>query len=103
MGVAVQKCFGTMVATVAEISLRNDKARVHCVWIVTDSGVVVNPDSATAQVEGGIMFGLTAAHFQDAKTRCSPRAVELSVPPELGQISMHINRRYMKPDISCAT
>lgn len=63
MGVAVQKCFGTMVATVAEVSLQNDKARVHQVWTVTDSGVVVNPDSATAQVEGGILFGLTAALY----------------------------------------
>jgi len=63
MGVAVQKSFGTMVATVAEVSLQNNKARVHRVWVVTDSGVVVNPDSATAQVEGGIMFGLTAALY----------------------------------------
>ena len=63
MGVAVQKSFGTMVATVAEVSLQNDQARVHRVWVVTDSGVVVNPDSATAQIEGGIMFGLTAALY----------------------------------------
>ncbi|NQZ89409.1 MAG: xanthine dehydrogenase family protein molybdopterin-binding subunit [Colwellia sp.] len=63
MGVAVQKSFGTMVATVAEVSLQNDKARVHRVWIVTDSGVVVNPDSARAQVEGGMLFGLTAALY----------------------------------------
>ena len=63
MGVAVQKSFGTMVATVAEVSLQNDKVRVHRVWIVTDSGVVVNPDSAKAQVEGGMLFGLTAALY----------------------------------------
>lgn len=63
MGVAVQKSFGTMVATVAEVSLQNNKARVHRVWVVTDSGVVVNPDSAIAQVEGGIIFGLTAALY----------------------------------------
>jgi isoquinoline 1-oxidoreductase beta subunit len=30
---------------------------------VTDSGVVVNPDSAIAQVEGGVLFGLTAALY----------------------------------------
>jgi isoquinoline 1-oxidoreductase beta subunit len=63
MGVAVQKSFGTMVATVAEVSLQNNRAQVHQVWIVTDSGVVVNPDSAIAQVEGGILFGLTAALY----------------------------------------
>ncbi|MBA6253220.1 MULTISPECIES: xanthine dehydrogenase family protein molybdopterin-binding subunit [unclassified Colwellia] len=63
MGVAVQKSFGTMVATVAEVSLQNNQACVHRVWIVTDSGVVVNPDSAIAQVEGGVLFGLTAALY----------------------------------------
>jgi isoquinoline 1-oxidoreductase beta subunit len=63
MGVAVQKSFGTMVATVAEVSLINGKAQVHQVWIVTDSGVIINPDSAKAQVEGGMLFGLTAALY----------------------------------------
>lgn len=61
LGLALSDCFGS-VAQVAEVSL-DGKPRVHRVWCAVDCGLVVNPDSVLAQVEGGILFGLTAALF----------------------------------------
>lgn len=60
-GVAVYKSFGTWVAQIAQISLEGSNIKVHKVFCAVDCGVAVNPDVITAQMEGGIIFGLTAA------------------------------------------
>jgi isoquinoline 1-oxidoreductase beta subunit len=61
-GIAVHKSFGSLVAQVAEVSLSREGAvRVHRVVCAIDCGRVTNPDIAKAQMEGGIVFGLTAA------------------------------------------
>src|SRR5207247_10721919 len=61
-GIAVWKSFESYVAEVAEISLARDGAvRVHRVVCAVDCGPVVNPDIVEAQMQGGIVYGLTAA------------------------------------------
>jgi isoquinoline 1-oxidoreductase beta subunit len=60
-GVAVHMSFGSYVAQVAEISVDGGAVQVHRVVCAVDCGQVVNPDTVTAQMEGGIVFGLTAA------------------------------------------
>jgi len=62
-GLAYQATFGvTHVAQVAEVSVDEDgNVRVHRVVCAVDCGAVVNPDNVAAQMEGGIVFGLTAA------------------------------------------
>ena len=60
-GIAAHKSFDTYVAEVAEVSVDNGTIRVHNVACVVDCGLVVNPDVVTAQMEGSIMYGLTAA------------------------------------------
>src|SRR4029079_12510484 len=61
-GIALTECFGTIVAEVAQVTVAADgKLRVTQVSAAVDCGDLVNPDSATAQVEGGIIFGLSAA------------------------------------------
>jgi isoquinoline 1-oxidoreductase subunit beta len=61
-GIAVHQSFGTYVAQVAEVSVAADgKIRVHRVVCAVDCGRVVNPETVRAQMEGGIVFGLTAA------------------------------------------
>jgi len=60
-GVAVHKSFESYVAEIAEVSVENGKARVHRVVAAVDCGTVVNPDGVRQQVEGGIVFGLSAA------------------------------------------
>lgn len=61
-GIAQHASFGSYVAQVAEVSLNSDGSpRVHKVYCVIDCGSVVNPDIVKAQIESGIVFGLTAA------------------------------------------
>lgn len=60
-GVAVAESFGSFVAEVAEVSVVNGAVRVHKVTCAIDCGQVVNPDIVAAQMEGAIVFGLTAA------------------------------------------
>jgi isoquinoline 1-oxidoreductase beta subunit len=63
-GLAVHESFGSFVAQVAEVSVSREGAvRVHRVVCAIDCGPVVNPDGVRAQMEGGIVFGLTAALF----------------------------------------
>jgi len=62
LGVAVHKSFGTYVAEVAEVTVPdNGVPRVERVVCAVDCGTVVNPGAVRAQMEGGIIFGLTAA------------------------------------------
>lgn len=63
-GVALHESFGSIVAQVAEVSLDNSgRVRVHRVTCAVDCGVVVEPDIVRAQMEGGIVFGLSAALY----------------------------------------
>jgi isoquinoline 1-oxidoreductase beta subunit len=60
-GIAVMECFGSIVGQVAEVSVTNGVTRVHKVWCAVDTGWVINPDTIKAQMEGGTIYGLTAA------------------------------------------
>lgn len=60
-GVAVHESFGSFCAQVAEVSLGAGQVRVLRVVAAFDCGVVVNPDTVAAQIESGIVFGLSAA------------------------------------------
>ncbi len=60
-GIAVMECFGTIVGEVAEVSVTNGAVKVHKVWCAVDTGWVINPDTIKAQMEGGTIYGLTAA------------------------------------------
>ena len=61
-GVSVQFAFGSHLAQVAEVEAAADGAvRVYRIVCAVDCGLVVNPDTIAAQVEGGSIFGLTAA------------------------------------------
>ena len=63
-GVALHESFGSIVAEVAEISLDGGKTlRVHKVTCAVDCGRAMNPDTVVAQMESGIVFGLTAAFY----------------------------------------
>lgn len=65
-GAAVHESFGTVVAEIAEVSLRPDKSvKVERVVCAVDCGTVINPDVVRAQMEGGIVFGLSAALYGD--------------------------------------
>ena len=61
LGLAAHTSFNSAVAEVADVSVENGRVRVHKVLCVVDCGLAVNPDVVRAQMEGGIVFGLTAA------------------------------------------
>ncbi len=61
-GVAVAFSYGSWAAEVAEVSVDGDgRVRVHRVVCAVDCGLAINPDQVAAQMEGGIVWGLTAA------------------------------------------
>jgi isoquinoline 1-oxidoreductase subunit beta len=63
-GVCVQPSFGTSIATVVEAEVdRAGSVLLHRVTLAVDCGVMVNPDSVVAQLQGGLIFGLTAALY----------------------------------------
>jgi isoquinoline 1-oxidoreductase subunit beta len=60
-GVALHESFGSIVAQVVEVSLDQGAPRVHRVVCAIDCGTVVNPQIVAQQMEGAVVFGLTAA------------------------------------------
>jgi isoquinoline 1-oxidoreductase beta subunit len=61
-GIAMVECFDSIVAHVAEIEVASDGSlKVDRVVSAIDCGMAVNPDGLRAQIEGGVVFGLTAA------------------------------------------
>jgi isoquinoline 1-oxidoreductase subunit beta len=62
-GIAVMSSFGSYVAEVAEVSVdkKSGEVRVHRVVCAVDCGKTVNPLTIEAQMQSGIVFGLTAA------------------------------------------
>ena len=63
-GICAQTSFGSYIATVAEVEVTEaGMVRVKRLVTAVDTGIVVNPDSVVAQLQGGLIFGLTAALF----------------------------------------
>ena len=62
-GIALQESFGSVVAQVVDATVRAGKVRVERVCCAADVGFAVHPDGLTAQLESGIVFGLSAALY----------------------------------------
>jgi len=63
-GIALWQFGETFLAQVAEVSVGSDGGvRVHRVVCAADCGILVNPDTVEAQLQGAIVFGLTAALY----------------------------------------
>jgi len=60
-GIALHESYGSIVAEVAEVSVESRNVRVHRVTCAVDCGLAINPDQVAAQMEGGIIYGLSAA------------------------------------------
>lgn len=65
LGFAAHGSFSSYVAEIAEVSIDNGAVKVHNVLCVVDCGIAVNPDVIRAQMEGAVMYGLTAALHGD--------------------------------------
>jgi isoquinoline 1-oxidoreductase subunit beta len=63
-GIAIHEAFGTIVGEIAEVDVSpKGEVRVERVVVVVDSGHVVNPRTVEMQMEGGVIYGLTAALY----------------------------------------
>lgn len=63
LGMAVHTSFGSAVAHIVEVSIEDKWPKIHKVWSAIDCGPYINPDSVKAQIEGSVVFGLTAALY----------------------------------------
>ena len=59
-GLAVAQAFGTFVAAVAELSVRDRKIDLRRLLVAIDPGHIVNPDNVVAQIQGAAVFALSA-------------------------------------------
>lgn len=62
-GIAVHESFGSVVAEVAEVTIKDGEPRVDRVVCAIDCGIAISPDQIASQMEGGIAYGLSAALF----------------------------------------
>jgi isoquinoline 1-oxidoreductase subunit beta len=63
-GIGLQTAFGSYIATVTEVEVdKSGEVRVHRIVSAVDTGIVVNPDTVIAQIQGGLIFGVTAALY----------------------------------------
>ena len=60
-GISLQESFGSLVAQVVEVTVADGQVAVDRVVAVIDPGLAVAPDGIAAQLESGIIYGLTAA------------------------------------------
>jgi isoquinoline 1-oxidoreductase subunit beta len=63
-GVCAQPSFGSFIATVVEAEVdEHGEVRLRRVTSAVETGIAVNPDTIVAQLQGGLIFGLTAALY----------------------------------------
>jgi isoquinoline 1-oxidoreductase subunit beta len=62
-GVAIHDSYDSVVGMIAEVTVANGEVKVDRVVIACDCGVVVNPRGVETQLEGGMIYGLSAALF----------------------------------------
>ena len=68
-GIAIHKSFGTIVAQVIEIEIVDGRVFPRRVVCAVDAGFAMHPDGMRAQMESGIVYGLTAAMYSDISIR----------------------------------
>ncbi|MBV8665095.1 MAG: xanthine dehydrogenase family protein molybdopterin-binding subunit [Burkholderiaceae bacterium] len=64
-GVALMEGYDTFMAQVAEISMKDGEIQVHRVVAAVDPGHMVNPDTVEAQIQSGLVFGMSSSLFGD--------------------------------------
>jgi isoquinoline 1-oxidoreductase beta subunit len=80
-GVSVQFAFATYMAQIAEVEVSKDGAvRVRRVVCAIDCGTAVNPDTVRAQIEGAIIFGITAALYGEITLKDGASNKPISTP-----------------------
>ncbi len=101
-GIALMEGYDTYLAEVAEVSMKGYTPVVHKVTVAVDAGRVVNPNIADQQMEGGIIFGLTAALYGEInvvdgrvvqKNFGQYKMVRMNTSPEIQTIFVSSNEK----------
>jgi isoquinoline 1-oxidoreductase subunit beta len=66
-GIAIHEAMGSIICQSVEISVTGSAVNVHKVTCTIDCGLAVNPDGIRAQMEGSIIYGLTAALYGEIR------------------------------------
>jgi len=65
-GISAQVAFGSFISTVVEVEVDNaGEVKLRRITSAVDTGIPVNPDTIVAQLQGGLVFGLSAALFNE--------------------------------------
>jgi len=62
-GIALHSCFNSHVAQIAEVAIQGSTIRVEKVYCAVDCGAVIDPEGVKQQIEGAIIYGLSAALY----------------------------------------
>ena len=102
-GVALHRSFASIVGQIVELELVAGQPKINRVVCVVDCGQVVNPDTVVAQMESGIVFGLSAALFGEI-TLTGGRVAQSNFPnypvvrlADMPRIETHIVESHEPP------
>ena len=91
-GIALHKSFGSIVGQVAEITRQSEKQfKIDKYYCAIDCGAVINPNTVEAQMESGIVFGLSAALF--GKITWENGSVQEQNFPQYEMVRMNVSPR----------
>jgi isoquinoline 1-oxidoreductase beta subunit len=68
-GIAQMKAFNAFVAAACELSVKNNKVKIHRIVAATDPGYAVNPAQIERQVSGSFVYGLSALFLQECTVK----------------------------------
>ena len=94
-GIACHECFGTAVACAVDVSIDNERPRIHRVTIAVDLGLAVNPLGVESQFQAGVAFGLTQLMAKGAITlkdgRVEQRNFDGFTPPYMADAPVAVD------------
>ncbi|MGH8178013.1 MAG: molybdopterin cofactor-binding domain-containing protein [Steroidobacter sp.] len=94
-GIACHEAFGTGVACAVDVSIENNRPRIHRCTVAVDCGLAVNPLSIESQFQAGVGFGLSQLMSKGAITlkdgRVEQRNFDAYVPPYMVDTPMIVD------------
>jgi isoquinoline 1-oxidoreductase beta subunit len=102
LGFASYYCFDSYISIVVKISLDKEQLKIEHIWASVDCGIAIHPDGLKAQIEGGLLFGLSACLYgqmpEDSKLLTANfdqyQVARMSDTPE---IEVHIEKSTFDP------
>jgi isoquinoline 1-oxidoreductase beta subunit len=95
LGIACHESFETAVACAVEVSIENQRPRIHSATMAVHCGMAVNPLTIESQFQGGVGFGLTQLVGQGAITlkdgRVEQRNFDGYTPPYIADVPVSVD------------